>query len=179
MKLSLLVVTAAFAFTATPAAAQFAIEVRGGAAVGNHVPAAAGLEAIPGPSYAVQAEYQGWPIASIYASVSRSSFGCEEGFCTDNTATVTTMGYGAGVRIHSARLPWVRAGAILYDASVDAENGSKAVNAAPGYEMAAGFTIPLGPAVRILPGAFFRSQPGDERTTVIGAEIGLQVSFGR
>lgn len=179
MKLSLLIVTAAFALLATPAAAQFAIEARGGAAVGNHVPAAAGLESIPGPSYAVQAEYQGWRNASIYVAVSRSSFGCEEGFCTDNTATVTTMGYGAGVRIHPARLPWVRAGAIMYDASVDAENGSEAVDASPGYEMGAGFTIPLGEAVRILPGAFIRSQPGDERTTVVGAEIGLQVSFGR
>src|SRR5680860_806441 len=179
MKLITLIIPIAIALAINPAAAQFSVELRGGATIGNHLPAAAGLETIPGPSLAAAAEYMASSFVSAYAAFSRSSFGCEGGFCTADKATVTTTGYGAGIRVHAARFPWVRAGGIMYDASVEMDGETGTVDSAFGYELATGFTVPVTRALRILPGLFFRTQPGDERTTLVGAEIGLQVSFGR
>lgn len=164
-----------FAAAVTPAQAQLSAGIRAGAAVGNHVPAAAGLQAQPGLALAGSLEYLAVPLASVYVTVFRAAFGCDDGFCTDRNVTVATRGFGAGVRLHRERLPWVRAGILLYDARVDADDRSGSVDAKLGFEVGAGWDVPLGDGLSFLPGLFFRSQSGDERTTVLGADLGINV----
>lgn len=162
---------------AAPAAAQVSVEGRVGGAVGNHVPAAAGLETLPGLSLTGLVEYAPVSSASIYAGYSRASFGCEEGFCTDDEVTITTQGFGAGVRVHHGRLPWLRAGALFYDSAISTSGGDHQNDAILGFEVGAGYDIPVYPRLAIVPGIYFRSQPGDDRTTVVGADVGVRFSF--
>lgn len=162
-----------------PVSGQVAVEVRVGGAVGNHAPAAAGLEMHPGLSLAGSLEYTPRPYGSVYATFSRASFGCEEGFCDGAPATITTQGFGAGVRAHPwpAPLPWFRAGALFYGSTVSTSSGEESTGFAPGVELGAGTTIPFAGRFGLLPGIYLRSQPGAERTTLVGAEVGLRVSF--
>jgi hypothetical protein len=166
---------ALLAAAVTPAEAQLSAELRAGAAIGNHVPAAAGLQAKPGLALAGSVEYMAVPLASVYASYVRAAFGCDDGFCTDRDVTVVTRGVGAGVRLHRERLPWLRAGVLIYDAKVDADDRSGSVDAKLGFEVGAGWSVELRDGVSLLPGLFFRSQSSDQRTTVLGADLGVNV----
>lgn len=162
---------------ATPAPAQVALEARAGAAVGNHVPAHAGLETAPGLSLAGTVEYRPARAASIYVSYARAEFGCAEGLCAGRDVTIRTRGYGAGVRLHTPGLPWLRGGAVLYETEVATSTGVEAMEARPGFEVGAGVTLPIRGRVRLLPGLFLRTQPGEERTTLVGAEVGVQFAW--
>ena len=164
---------------AGPTAAQLSVEVRGGGAIGNHLPAASGLEPIPGPAFSVGLEYRVHPLASAYAAFSRAAFGCEQGFCTGREVTFTTSGPGAGIRVHAPRFPWVRLGAVRYGTGVDADGTSESVDPSVGYEAGVGVSVPLTGRLRLLPGLYLRSQAGDMRTTLLGADIGLAAALGR
>lgn len=165
--------------TAAPLRAQLAVELRGGAPVGNHAPAAAGLQLVPGAAFGAALEYRLARAISVYAAATQASFGCEEGLCTGQTVTFTTRGAGAGVRLHPAGLPWLRAGAIYYGTTAATADGrDDAGDPALGYEAGAGVTLPLGQRVRLLPGAFLHTQPGERRTTLVGAEVGVQLVLG-
>jgi hypothetical protein len=166
-------------WVASAAAAQVSVEGRVGGAVGNHAPAAAGLETHPGLSLAGSIEYTPVPYGSLYASFSRASFGCEEGFCDGAGATITAQGFGAGVRAHpwAAPLPWFRAGALLYGSTVSTSSGDESTGMSPGLELGVGTVIPFAGRFGVLPGIYLRSQAGAERTTLLGAEIGFRMSF--
>ena len=179
MRRALLACVLALGLGAGPAAAQLSVEIRGGGAIGNHLPAAAGLEPIPGPAFSVGLEYRAHPLASLYAAYSRAAFGCEQGFCTGREVTFSTSGPGAGVRLHAPRFPWVRLGAVRYGTGVDTDGISESVDPAIGFEAGAGASIPLAGRLRLLPGLYLRSQPGDTRTTLLGADLGLSASLGR
>lgn len=162
---------------AAPAAAQLGLEVRAGAAVGHHVPAHSGLGTTPGLSLSGSLEVRPLAFASLYASYARAAFQCAGGFCTGNETTVQTQGFGGGVRLHPSGLPWLRAGMLLYGTSLGNGEHSTALAPVAGYEVGAGFSLPFGTHARLLPGVYFRTQPGEERTTLLGADIGLQLSF--
>lgn len=160
-----------------PANGQVAIEVRAGASVGNHVPAYAGFDLLPGLSLSGTAEVRPVSFASLYGTYSRSEFGCEEGFCTGGDVQMLTEGFGGGVRLHPRYLPWVRAGVVQYGTTVQTEAGESVAQPSMGYEAGTGFTIPFGRHVRLLPGVFLRTQPGETRTTMAVADVGLNLSF--
>lgn len=160
------------------AAAQLAVEVRGGAVIGNHLPAAAGMDAIPGPAFGAGLEWRAHPLASVYAAFSRAQFGCEDGFCSGRNVRFSTSGVGAGVRLHPGRLPWLRLGATLYGTEADADGAADRTDAALGFEAGTGLSVPLGRRFRLLPGVYLRSQPGDSRTTLVGVDLGLLAAVG-
>jgi hypothetical protein len=157
--------------------AQVSVEVRAGASVGNHVPAYSGFDGAPGLSLAGTVEFRSTALLSPYGTVLRAEFGCDEGFCTNREIRMRAQGFGAGVRLHPKRLPWLRAGVLHYGTTVESDDGSTSAAASLGYEVGAGFSIPLRRRVRLLPGAYVRTQSGEERTTMAGAEVGLQISF--
>lgn len=174
----------ALAATALPARAQLALEVRGGGTIGNHAPAAAGLETVVGPAWAVALEQRVLPLASLYLGYSRSSFGCEQGFCTDRDVSFTSHGLAAGARLHPRGLPWLRAGALYHGVETRAEGASESREAGPGFEVAAGFVIPLPGPASLLPGLAYRrhSSRGDDAsrpTSLLGAELALRIPLRR
>jgi hypothetical protein len=183
MKTGLFVLLAIGA-SALPAGAQLALEVRGGGVVGNHAPAAAGLETVVGPAWAVALEQRVLPLASLYFGYSRSSFGCEQGFCTGREVTFTSQGLAAGARLHPRGLPWLRAGALYHGVDTRAEGASESRDAGPGFELATGFVIPLPGSASLLPGLAYRrhSSRGDDSsrpTSLLGAELALRVPLRR
>ncbi len=165
---------------AAPAGAQVSLELRGGAAIGNHAPALAGLEVLPGPSYSAQIDLSLPGPASIYAAYTYGSFDCEEGFCEGQTVRITSSGFGAGVRIGFIGPLWARAGFLYHGTTVDAESGVFPVDPAPGYDLGAGIEIPAIAGFQLIAGAGYRSHPGDDsRTTVLTGEVGLRYTISR
>lgn len=163
--------------TAAPAGAQLALEIRGGASVGNHAPAAAGLEKIPGPALSALVEYTTGQWGGVYAGFARASFGCEDGFCAGDEVAVTTQGFGAGVRLTLPLRSWLRLGGLFHNTRVDTAEGEDRTDPAPGYELGGGFAIPLTARFHLAPGVFYRTQFGDQRTTLLGADLGLRFAF--
>jgi hypothetical protein len=162
--------------SAAPAAAQaVSLELRGGAAVGNHTPAAAGLETEPGPSLSAIVQVDVAPRVGVYGTYTRASFGCREGFCVGDDVTITSDGFGGGLVAHPTAYLWTRIGALLHGATVSAGAGDFTTDRQLGYELGAGGTIPIGARLDIVPGIGFRSHFGDERTAVVTGEVGLRV----
>jgi hypothetical protein len=174
------VVLAAGALALAPTAplpAQVAVEARAGASSGNHVPAYSGLGLHPGASLSALLEARVLPRASLYATFVRAGFDCTDGLCAGREIGVVTRGFGAGVTVRAGRLPWARAGLLRYSATVRGEGEAQEVDPALGFELAGGVGLPIGPRLRVLPGLYFRSQSGDQRTTVVGLDVGLQAVF--
>jgi hypothetical protein len=157
-----------------------ALEVRGGASVGNHAPAAAGLELHPGPIFAVTLEYPVTSRLAVYAGYGRATFGCRDGFCSDQEVVVTSSGYSSGVRLAPGSPFWARAG-ITRDATAVAVSGERhRTDPAVGYEFAGGLSLPVLRRLELVTGLSYRSRPDPEtRTTVLGLEIGGRVLLGR
>lgn len=91
--------------------------------------------------------------------------------------TMTAQGFGGGVRLHRARLPWIRAGAVFYGTAVRSGTGNERTSGSLGLELGSGFTLPLGMGVSLLPGAFYRTQAGADRTTLVGVDVGVRLNF--
>jgi hypothetical protein len=162
---------------AAPASAQVAVEARAGASVGNHLPAYSGLGTRPGPSLSALVEAGLSRRASLYVTFVRAGFPCTKGLCAGREVDVTTQGFGGGVALRPGRLPWLRAGVLRYSATVRSDGRDDAVDPSLGFEVAGGVSVPVAARVRLLPGLYFRSQAGDERTTVVGLDVGLRVAF--
>lgn len=164
--------------TSAQANAQVAVELRAGAAIGNHLPAAAGLETSTRPSLAASVEVSPLSFLSLYGTYVRSAFGCQEGFCEDRDVTVTTSGVGAGGRLHLPRLPWVRAGVVHLATSVAADDGDHTIPAGPAFDLGTGLTLRVGGVLELLPGITYRAHfAPEDRTTTLSAELGVLLGF--
>jgi hypothetical protein len=172
------ITVAALIVLAGSATAQVTIEARGGAAIGNHVPAAAGFQTRPGPAFSASLEGRVQRRISAYATYLRASFPCEGGFCGDGNVTVTADGFGGGIVAYAGSYPWIRVGALYYGTTVRPEGDPGSTDSALGYELAGGVSIPIFGSISIAPGVYLRSQTGDLRTTLIGGDLGLRISFG-
>jgi len=160
--------------------AQLSVELRGGAAIGNHAPAAAGLETIPGPSASASLDIHVRSGVHAYAGYTYASFGCEDGFCTGQTVTLTSSGFGGGVRFQPGRLVWVRLGLLYHGTEVESEAGVSEVDPSLGYDLGAGLAIPLYSGVELVGGVAYRSHTESEsRTSVVVGEVGLRVRLLR
>jgi hypothetical protein len=153
---------------------QFAAELRAGGAIGNYAPAAAGLETVPGPALFAAVEYRSHPSASVYAGYSRAAFGCEDGLCREQDVSVVSSGFSGGVRVHLPARAWVRVGLAALALDIDADGESERIDPAIGYELGAGFAIPISGRFAVLPGVIYRSTSGDDRASVVVADVGLQ-----
>ena len=169
---------------AAPAAAQLAVELRAGGAIGNHEASAAGLETALGPSWGAALEYRLHPVASLYGAYTRATFGCEEGFCAPEGVRFTSSGVSAGARLHLPRLPWLRAGLLYHGVDADAGERAGTVDPGIGYEAAAGLTLPLTPRFAVLPALVYRHHAGTDAvskpsTSMLGAELSVRLRLGR
>jgi hypothetical protein len=165
-----------------PAAAQIAIEVRGGASIGNDRAAASRLERLPGLALSIGAEYPVTRRVSAYAGLSRTGFGCEEGFCTGRQVSFESSGAELGVGLRLPHLPWLRAGMIYHELTTKveagADPGSYSSGHGAGYEVGTGFTIPITRRLRVLPGVGYRTHAAatggaSDRVSIVAAEIGV------
>lgn len=161
------------------AAAQFALEVRAGVAIGNHAPARAGFEGSAGLSVSGLAEYAVRDDLSVYGTYTYGEFSCEHGFCADRQTIISNVGGGIGVRVTPYDPFWVRAGVLFTTGTVETALGIFSGDVLPGYELGVGIDLPLPGPVALVSGVGYRSQlDAENRTSVLNAEAGLRVRVG-
>lgn len=178
----LMLALALTAAAAAPAAAQrFAVELRAGAAVGNYTETGAGLDIVPGPSFAATAELRFTELISGYAGINRSAFGCDEGFCAGRDVSLISQGASAGLRL-TRGLFWARAGAAVQ--VLRQETDAQTVTSDPGigWDLAAGVEIPVGRGFLVRPGlTYLRHQASaeevDAHVALLALEVGVAMRF--
>lgn len=175
----LLVAAAIGVSLAGAAEAQVAVEVRGGAAMGNHGPAAAGIDRLPGPSVSAYADYTVLPWLAMYGSYTYGTFRCQHGFCYGDRVTVSSSGFGAGARFSAFGPFWARAGFLYHGSRIRTRTGTYPVGSAPGYELGSGVTYPVSPRFDVVTSVGYRSHfDATDRTSVLTAEAGLRFRLG-
>lgn len=178
----LVLVLALAAMAAKPAAAQrYTVELRGGAAIGNYTDTGAGLDVVPGPSFAATAELRFTELVSAYVGINRSAFGCEEGLCIGRDVTLVSQGATAGVRL-TRGLFWGRVGAAVQ--VLRQESDARTVTSDPGigWDLAAGVEVPVGRGFLVRPGlTWLRHQTPDDdiaaHASVLALEVGVAMRF--
>lgn len=133
------------------AAQAVTVELMGGGAVGNYTDTDAGLDLVPGPAFGVLLEVEPAPSLAAYAGFTRSSFGCEEGFCSGRDVRMTSQGVVLGAR-WSPGLPWVRAGLALQGLTVRGEGADERFDPGLGFELAGGLEFPIWERFHVRPG---------------------------
>ena len=170
------------AMAARSAAAQrYTVELRGGAAIGNYTDTGAGLDVVPGPSFAATAELRFTELVSVYAGINRSTFGCEEGLCTGRDVTLVSQGATAGVRLTRGGL-WGRVGAAVQVLRQESDVQTVTSDPGVGWELAAGAEVPVGRGFLVRPGlTWLRHQTPDENieghASVLALEAGVAMRF--
>ena len=175
---------------ASPVEAQrYTVAVNGGAAIGNWTEASSGLETLPGPSFGAVLDARLLERVSGYGAFTRSSFGCEEGFCTGQDVTLISQGVVLGGR-WSPEVPWggpgvwARAGLAVQWLQVQREGAdTETTDAGVGFDVGLGADIGLGDRFVLRPGVAYRrhgasTTGGDEHVAVLTAELGLAVRLG-
>ena len=162
------------------AVSRLFLEVRGGVAVGGVTASGAGFENEPGPAFFAGASYDLTQSVSVHAGYARAVFGCAHGFCTSNETSFTSSGVELGARLVWNRI-WAQ-GAVLRRAT-SAEWGSGRRGDAEssfGWELGAGFGLPLGSRFRMTPGvrygayrARFEGGEQDDAVGYFAIDLGL------
>lgn len=171
---------------AAPAAAQggWAVEVRGGAAIGNHAAAASELALDPGPSFGGTVAYGATRTVEVYAGYSRAAFRCTTGFCPERGMDFSSHGAQAGVRLTLpwAAAPWVRAGVVRqrldYASGMDDPDPSSGRAAGgAGFELGGGVRVRLGRTLAATPGVrYVRYGGGGEgAVALLVGDVGLRL----
>jgi outer membrane autotransporter protein len=173
----------ALAVAASPAAAQrgIAVEVRGGAGVGNYAGAGAEFELAPQPSFGAAVSYALRPAVEVYAGYSRTEFGCDGGFCAGRGMTFTSSGVDAGVRLSLpvAAAPWVRLGVVSHTldfASSSGEPRSGESSSGVGFEAGGGVEARLGSRLSVTPGVRY-ARYGDDTVAMVVGDVGMRIRF--
>jgi outer membrane autotransporter protein len=178
-----LAVLAVLAVAAAPAAAQrgIAMEVRGGAGVGNYAQAGAEFEFAPQPSFGAAVSYAVRPAVEVYAGFSRTAFGCDNGFCAGRGMTFTSTGVDAGVRLGLSlpASPWVRLGVVSHtldfsSTAGDPRSGESASGV--GFEAGAGVEARLGNRLSVTPGVRY-VRYGEDTVAMLVGDVGMRIRF--
>jgi opacity protein-like surface antigen len=177
---------AAAALAAAPAQAQrgIAVELRGGASAGNYAGAASEFEMAPHPSFGAAVSYGITEKVGVYAGFSRSSFGCETGFCEGRGMTFTSQGAEAGVQLSLPVTagPWVRAGIVSHSLRYDSDpaegegmDGEEASGL--GFAAGAGVEMRLGRRLSVTPGVRYGryGAAGDDGVAMLVGDVGLKI----
>jgi hypothetical protein len=167
---------AAAALLAAPARAQrgLAVEARGGAAAGNYAAAASEFTLAPRPSIAVSAAYGVTDRVGVYAGISRSSFGCDTGFCAGRTVGFTSQGVDAGgeLRLPLPAAPWIRAGIVSHSLRHEGRQaGGVGFSAGGGVELRLGRRLSLTPGVRYVR----YGAADDDGVALLVGDVGLKI----
>ena len=162
---------------ATTEAQRVDVELAGGASVGSYTGTDAGLDVLPGPSFGVRADVNVRESLAGYIGFTRSSFGCEEAFCTNRDVTLTSQGLVLGAR-WSPGLVWARAGMAFQGLDIQAQGGGGESDPALGFELAGGLDFGLGARLRLRPGVRYLRHAADTgegsgTVAVIAVELGL------
>lgn len=182
----LVMAAVACAALASPAAAQggLAVEVRGGAGVGNYAEAASEFTVAPRPSFGATVSYAVLPAVEVYAGYSRTSFGCDGGFCSLREVTFTSSGVEAGVRagLPLPASPWVRAGIVShtleFSSSPDEGEGVEGRSASgTGFEVGGGVEVRLGRRLAVTPGVRYvrYGAANDDGVAMLVGDVGLRI----
>lgn len=163
-------------------AQRFGLEVRGGAAVGSYTATAAGLDVIPALAFGAALEARLSGPFSAYLGFSRTSFGCEEGFCAARDVSLTSQGLVAGARWGPGLL-WLRAGLALRSLRLTADGEKETSDLGVGWDLAGGLEITLTDRFRLRPGLTYlrhtaATDQGDGHVAALALEIGVGVALG-
>lgn len=166
----------------TAVAQRFGLEVRGGAAVGGYTATAAGLDVLPALAFGAVLETRVSGPFSAYLGFTRSSFGCEEGFCADRDVSLTSQGLVAGAR-WGPGLPWLRAGLAFQSLRLTADDQEETSDVGVGWDLAGGLEIPVTDRFRLRPGLTYlrhaaATDQGDGHVALLALELGVAVRFG-
>lgn len=169
--------------SAPVAGQRLALEVKGGGAVGNYTAARSGLDVLPGPVFGAALEVWATPSVAGYVGFTRSSFGCEEGFCINRDVSYTTQGLTVGAR-WSPGLPWARAGLVFQGLDIEAREGGGTSGPALGIELAGGAEITVGDRVGLRPGlAYVRhgasTDLGDGHVAMLALEFSVVIGVAQ
>jgi hypothetical protein len=175
------------ALAAVPAQAQrgIALEVRGGASAGNYAGAASDFEMAPQPSFGAAVSYGVTEMVGVYAGFSRSSFGCETGFCEGRDMRFTSQGVDAGVQLSLPVVagPWVRAGLVSHSlryhsgAALESEARDGEEGSGVGFSAAGGVELRLGRRLSLTPGVRYvrYGAAGDDGVAMLVGDVGLKI----
>jgi len=171
-----------------PAAGQMQVEAGGGLTVGNHSASFAGMDVVPAVSVDVVVQRQMLSSIAVYGGFSRTSFGCEEGFCKDQDPAITIVGnHGvlgvewspSGMEQSPAR-PWLRAGAMF--GSTRAGTLGDDPEPGIGIHMAVGLSVGSGQFL-FVPGFSYKrmaATQGDDKghATAVSVDLGFAYRIG-
>jgi hypothetical protein len=178
----ILAILAAVLSPASAVAQRFGLEVRGGGAVGSYTATAAGLDVIPALSFGAALETRVSGPFSAYVGLSRSSFGCEEGFCAGRDVSLTSQGLVAGAR-WGPGLPWIRAGLALQNLRLTADGEEETSDLGVGWDLAGGIDVTLADRFHLRPGLTYlrhaaATVQGDGHVALLALELGVAVGLG-
>ena len=178
---------AAAAVLAAPLQAQLgtarglAVEVRGGTAAGNYGPAASEFVITPRLALGASVSYGVTEHVGVYAGVSRSSFGCDTGFCEGRDVGFTSRGVDAGaeLRLPLPAAPWIRAGlvhhSLHYRAGNVADEGEQTSGA--GFSAGGGVELRVGRRLSVTPGVRYvrYGAADDDGVALLVGDVGLKI----
>lgn len=161
------------------------VEVRGGMSIGNHSESAAALEIAPRPSFDLVVMTEVMSALSVFGGYYRTTFGCEEGFCTGRDITIVGQHGALGARWtpelgQSVVGPWVRAGLLVGTTRAGTEGALPDIGI--GLDLAAGLERDFG-RWSALPGVSYRyltaNTPGGSAYAIaLSAHLGIAIELG-
>lgn len=160
-------------------AQEMQVEVRTGLTVGSHSGSAAALDIAPSLSVEVAVRRQMWRRIALFAGYHRTAFGCEEGYCTDQSIGVTGNHVAVGAEWGSGG-PWVRLGLMLGAANAGTDGDPSRLGA--GVLGSAGLSLGSG-RVRFMPGVSYRwmsanTDSESHQAIALALDLGLAVRVG-
>ena len=156
-------------------------ELRTGLSVGSHSESGAALDIVPKISVDVVFKRQVHPSWSAFGGYYRTTFGCEEGFCTGlDLSIVGNHGVlGAEWTPHMPWLrgqPWARAGLLF--GSTEAGMDGDSPQFGPGIGLGAGAVVSFG-RLLLLPGVSYRWLSANTTSDSAHAvALSMQLGFG-
>lgn len=165
--------------------ARSGVEVRGGMSVGNHSESAAELDLAPEPSFDIVLKTEIVTTLSVFGGFYRTTFGCEEGFCTGREITIVGNHGALGAQWvpdlpQLAIGPWVRAGLLVGTTRAGTLGASPDVGI--GFEFGAGLQRDFG-RVSAFPGVSYRyltanTPSSSAYAVVLSAHLGIAIELG-
>lgn len=176
----------------------FLVDLRAGASVGELASAGSGFQFQPGPVVGLTVLRDLGAHLRGYVNYTRSSFGCEDGFCEEADVRLGGQGVGAGLE---ARWNALRGhGGVVFQSGrsswswPDQENGGRRSASSEwglGFELGAGAEVPVAERFLLTPGVRYvrfsssfpdsPTQPdaADDVMTYVSADLGIRILVPR
>lgn len=152
-------------------------ELSAGVAVGNYTSSEAGLDLLPRPAFGALVEV--WPARTLagYVGFTRSTFGCNEGFCTGRDVSMTSQGLVAGAR-WSPGIPWARVGLAVQGLTIRGGGSDESSDVGLGVEAAVGVELPAWRQFRLRPGVRYlrhnaSTNMGEGHVALLALDVGV------